>query len=111
MQKIHHKKIELTIPENYHNNNRNNINLRNESQTQPSLARYEGYKHSFFNRSITAWNRLDKSMQQIEDTEKFIESLMNKSYHAEKHYNDYIIRLGINSLISDLEDTFPYQPH
>ena len=108
--KTHIKEIAVNIKDCYINPT-SYTNLRNNSCYNIQRHNYESYKHSYFNRTIVAWNVLDKRWREINDPTIFKESLYDGRMNAEPSYHSFIRRLGISSLIYQLEHSSPNITH
>merc|ERR1712055_706771 len=111
LQKIHNNHYNINVPETYKTNNEHIIDLRNTSCYKIHNARYDGYKHSFFNRSIFIWNQYNEDITMTTDTETFINMIKDGTEISNKYFHQYIKRLGINSLNNDLnilDTTYTY---
>ena len=97
--KIHHQHVEVGVNESYINDNTNN-NLRNNNSYKMQIANHDGYKHSFFNRTIHMWSNINQQYKQITDPTIFKDGLYDGSMNVINSYHAYIRRLGISSLIS-----------
>ena len=79
------------------NDNTNN-NLRNNNSYKKQIANTDGYKNSFFNRTIHMWNNIDQQYKQIIDPTIYKDGLYDESINVINSYHAYLRRLGISSL-------------
>ena len=84
-----------------------NLNLRNPIEFNAIRPKYDGFKHSFYNRTINAWNHLKIDDKQITDAAIFKSGVYDGSIDTAISYRAYIRRVGISSLISTVEDRTP----
>ena len=104
--KIHYQHVEIGVNQSYIKESTDN-NLRNYNSYILQRSNYDGYKHSFFNRTIHMWHNIDQQYKQINDSTIFKESLYDGNMNVTKSYHAYIRRLGISSLISAAEISAP----